>query len=139
MTDKLTPQQQTQLAILETLPPKFEVVNRIIGEIETLHADDAQIRRLCRLLDTGKSAANSIGQTALADTMGIMTTIARRGGDVRMKVRGLRDGLASLKTNYEGAVRAVHLLSRAGPPPPTSASAPATDPPADPKSAPPSR
>ena len=139
MTDKLTPQQQAQLDILETLPPKFEVVNRIIAEIESLHADDAQIRRLCRLLETGKSAANSIGQTALADTMGIMTTIARRGGDVRMKVRGLRDGLASLKTNYEGAVRAVHLLSRVEPTRAASVSAPAADPPAGPKSAPPSR
>ncbi len=133
MADKLTPQQQAQLEILETLPPRFEVATRIIAEIESLHADDAQIRRLCRLLDTGKAAAHSIGQTALAETMGMMSTIARRGGDVRMKVRGLRDGLLSLKINYEGALRSVHLLSR-----PASASVPAADPPAGPKSAPPS-
>ena len=30
MADKLTPQQQAQLEILETLPPKFEVINRIV-------------------------------------------------------------------------------------------------------------
>lgn len=139
MTDKLTPQQQAQLEILATLPPRFEIVNRIIGEIETLHADDTQIRRLCRLLESGMATMNSIGQTALAETMGTMGTIARRSGDVRMKVRGLRDGLLSLKINYEGALRAVHLLSRVEPPAPPSASAPAGDPPGDPKSAPPSR
>jgi|SRR6185369_2485338 hypothetical protein len=138
MADKLTPQQQAQLEILQTLPPRFEVINRIVGEIESLHVDDTQIRRLCRLLETGMMAMNSIGQTALAETMGIMSTIARRSGDVRMKVRGLRDGLLSLKTNYEGALRAVHLLSRVEPPAPPSVSAPAGDPPADPKSAPPS-
>src|SRR5262245_21225609 len=138
MADKLTPQQQGQLEILETLPPKFEIANRIIGEIETLHADDATIRRLCRLLDTGKAAANSIGQTALAETLGMMSTIARRGGDVRMKVRGLRDGLLSLKVNYEGALRSIQLLSRVEPPAPPSVSAPAADRPGGPKSAPPS-
>lgn len=139
MADKLTPQQQAQLEILGTLPPRFELAKRIIAEIETLRADESQIRRLCRLLDTGKAAANSIGQTTLADTMGMMSTIARRGGDRRMKVRGLRDGLVSLKINYEGALRSIHLLSRLEPPAPLSASAPAGDPPPDPKSAPPSR
>ena len=109
MADKLTPQQQVQLEVLAKFPPRFETAHRLIEEIASLRADDAMIRRLCRLLDETKAAANSIGQTALGETLGIMGTIARRGGDRRMKVRGLREGLQSLKTNYEGAVRAVRL------------------------------
>jgi hypothetical protein len=35
-----------------------------------------------------------------------MGMMARRGGGLQMKVRGLREGLGSLKTNYEGALRA---------------------------------
>ncbi|SRR5258706_11081173 len=138
MTDKLTAQQQAQLDVLETLPPRFELAHRLIGEIESLRADESQIRRLCRLLDTGKAAANSVGQTALAETMGMMGTIARRGGDRRMKVRGLRDGLASLKINYEGALRAIRLQTRPQPPAPASASSPAGGRPAGRKSEPPS-
>ena len=107
MSDKLTPQQQVQLELLAKLPPRFETAHRLIEEIASLRADDAMVRRLCRLLDEAKAAANSVGQTALAETLGMMGTIARRGGDRQMKVRGLREGLGSLKINYEGAVRAV--------------------------------
>jgi hypothetical protein len=115
MADKLTPQQQVQLEVLAKLPPRFETAHRLIEEIGSLRADDAMIRRLCRLLDETKAAANSIGQTALAETLGIMGTIARRGGDRQMKVRGLREGLGSLKINYEGAVRAVRQPARPQP------------------------
>jgi hypothetical protein len=34
-----------------------------------------------------------------------MGTMARRGGGLQMKVRGLRELLASLKINYEAAMR----------------------------------
>jgi len=34
------------------------------------------------------------------------TMVARRGGGLQMKIRALREGLASLKINYEGVLRA---------------------------------
>lgn len=138
MPDKLTAQQQQQLEILATLPPRFELAHRLIEELAAFRADDVTMRRLCRVLEEGKATANSLNQTALADTMGMMGMLARRGGDKRMKVRGLREGLASLKINYEGAVRAIKLAA----PPKESASAvsgPAAGPPAGPPSGPPSR
>jgi hypothetical protein len=133
MADKLTPQQQTQLDVLATLPPRLETAHRLIEELAALRADDAMIRRLCRLLDEGKAAVNSIGQTALAETLGMMSMLARRGGDRQMKVRGLREGLGSLKVNYEGAVRAIKLAG------PTAVSSRGGDPSGGPPSAPPSR
>jgi hypothetical protein len=137
MADKLTPQQQALLDALETLPPRFEAMHRLIEELALLRADEAMVRRLCRLLDESKATASAINQTALADTMGMMGMIARRGGDRRMKVRGLREGLASLKINYEGALRSIKTL-RPEPRKEPSVSARAADPPTDPKSAPPS-
>lgn len=107
MRDKLTPQQMAQLAVLATLPPRFERAHRLIEELTNLRADDTLVRRLCRVLDEGQAVANSIGQTGLAEIMGMMGSIARRGGDRQMRLRGLREGLGSLKVNYEGAVRYV--------------------------------
>ena len=105
MADKLTPRQHAQLEALQPLPSKFETMHRLIEEIAGLRADDTLIRRLCRLLDESKAATNGVGLTALAETLGIMGMLARRGGGLQMRLRGLREGMASLKTNYEGALR----------------------------------
>jgi hypothetical protein len=105
MAHKLTPQQAAELAVLQTLPPRFELAHRLIEEMAVLRLDEAQVKRLIRLLDEGKVAANSIGQFVLGDTLGMMAMLARRGGDLQMRVRGLREGLASLRINYEGAVK----------------------------------
>jgi hypothetical protein len=103
---KLTPRQLSQITVLEVLPPKFEQINRIIEEMAGLRADEAMVRRLCRMLDESKSAASGMGLPALADTLGMMSSLARRTGGLQMKVRGLREGLGSLKINFEGAWRA---------------------------------
>ena len=108
MDDKLTPRQKAQLEVLETLPHKFEQIHRLVEEVAGLRADESVIRRLCRILDEGKAAANSVNLTALSETMGIMGMLARRGGGVQMKIRALREGLASLKINYEGALRSAN-------------------------------
>jgi len=105
MADKLTPRQIAQIAVLETLPPRFELVRRLVEEVAALKADDVMLRRLCRILDEGRAQANGIGLTALAETLGTMSMMARRGGGHQMKVRGLREGLGSLKINFEGAWR----------------------------------
>ena len=105
MADKLTARQQSQLALLRTLPPRFEQMHRLIEEIAGLRADDSVVRRLCRLLDATRAAADGVGLNAMAETMGVMGTMARRGGGMQMKIQGLRDGLRSLKINFEGAVR----------------------------------
>jgi hypothetical protein len=136
MADKLTAQQKMHLEVLETLPPRFELAHRLIEELAAFRADDTLIRRLCRVLDEGMATANSINQTALGDTMGMMGMLARRRGDKRMKVRGLREGLASLKINYEGALRAVTLPSAGSG---ATVSGQAGGPPEAPPSVPPSR
>lgn len=106
MAPRLTPRQQAELAVLEPLPRRFEHLHRLIEELASLRADDALQRQLTRNLDELKSRTSGIGLTALAETLGMMSMLARRTGGLQMRVRGLREGLASLKVNYEGALRA---------------------------------
>ena len=108
MAVKLSSRQLAQLGVLELLPAKFVQMHRLIEEIAGLRADESVIRRLCRILDETKAATNTVGLTALSDTMGNMGTIARRKAGLQMKIRGLREGLGSLKINFEGAFRSAN-------------------------------
>ena len=111
---KLSSRQQAQLAFLQTLPPKFQRIHAVIEEMASLRADDVVVRGLARLLDEIKGNAGGLSLTGLADTAGLMGTMARRGGGLQMKVRGLRELLQSLQTNYEGAVRAASTPEASG-------------------------
>jgi hypothetical protein len=105
MAVKLSSRQQAQLAYLQTLPPKFGRIHAVIEEMASLRADEAVVRGFCRLLDEIKGNAAALSLTGLADTTGLMSTMARRGGGLQMKVRGLRELQGSLKINYEAAIR----------------------------------
>ncbi len=105
MAVKLSSRQQAQLAYLQTLPPKFQRIYAVIEEMSALRADDVVVRGLARLLDEIKGNASSLSLTGVASTAGLMGTMARRGGGLQMKVRGLRELLGSLKINYEAAMR----------------------------------
>ena len=103
---KLSGRQAAQVTFLETLPAKFERIHRHIEEIASLRAGDTSVRALSRMLDELRNGANTLLLNSLADTFGLMSMLARRGGGLQMKVRGLREGLVSLKANYDGALRA---------------------------------
>ncbi|MEO8448185.1 MAG: hypothetical protein ABI647_00245 [Gemmatimonadota bacterium] len=105
MAVKLSSRQQAQVAVLETFPPRMETIHRLIEEIAGLRADEQVVRRLGRTLDEMKAGASGMGLGALAETCGMMAIMSRRGGGIQMKVRGLREGLASLKVNFDGAMR----------------------------------
>ena len=102
---KLSSAQQAQLAFLETIPPKVQRITRLVEEMGALKADDTQMRNLARLLESLKNEAQSYSLGSLADSLGVMAMLARRGGGLQMRVRGLREGLVSLRINYEGALR----------------------------------
>ena len=106
MTHKLTSRQVARVAVLETFPPKFDHIHRAIEEIGTFRADESVARRLARMADEMKAAAASIGEGALADTLGVLGMLARRGGSVQTKVRGLRESFMALKINFDGAMKA---------------------------------
>jgi hypothetical protein len=105
MAIKLSSRQQAQLAFLQTLPPKFQRMHGVIEQMAALRADESVVRGFARQLDELKANASALSLTGLADTAGLMGTMARRGGGLQMKVRGLRELLGSLKINYEAAMR----------------------------------
>ncbi len=105
MSPKLSARQQAQLAVLEPLPRRFEQLHRMIEEMASLRADESLQRKLIRNLDEMKAQVSGIGLNALAETFGVMGMLARRSGGLQMRIRGLREGLAGLKINYEGALR----------------------------------
>ena len=105
MAVKLSSRQQAQLAYLQTLPPKFQRIFSVIEQMSALQADEATVRGLARLLDDIKGNSGALSLGGLADTAGLMGTMARRGGGLQVKVRGLRELLGSLKINYEAALR----------------------------------
>jgi len=114
MPPKLSSRQQTQLAFLEQLPPKFQRMHSIIEQMSTLRVDDAVIRGFGRLLDEIKGNATSLSLNGLAETAGLMGTMLRRGGGLQFRVRGLREMLASLKSNYDAALREASTPAEAG-------------------------
>jgi hypothetical protein len=105
MADKLNSRQQAQIAVLEGLPPKFAQMHRLIEEMAGARVDISVVRRLCRVLDEGKGATSGVGLSSLTQTMGTMGMMARRTGGDQMRIRGLREGLASLKISYDVALR----------------------------------
>jgi hypothetical protein len=106
MSARLSTKQLSQLAYLETLPPKFHRFHTVIEEMAILRADEVAVRGFCRMLDEIKANASHLSLSGLVDTAGLMSTMARRGGGVQMKVRGLRELLASLKSNFDMAMKA---------------------------------
>ena len=105
MALKLTSKQQSQMAYLETLPPRFQRVAGIIEQMASQNADDTTVRGMCRTLDEVKAKSQALGLSGLADAAGIMSTMARRNGSVQMKVRGLRELLGTLRANFDGAMK----------------------------------
>jgi hypothetical protein len=106
MAIKLSSKQQQQLTFLQSLPPKFEQITKVISLMEVLQADDMTMRGLYRNLDSIKAHASQLGLGSLSDTTGQMAALARRTGSVQTRVRGLRELLGSLKIRTDGAIRA---------------------------------
>src|SRR4051812_46420796 len=106
MAHKLSSRQQAQLAFLERLPPKFQRMHGIIEQMGGLKVDETILRGFGRLLDEIKGNAQALSLNGIAESAGLMGTMLRRGGGLQFRVRGLREMLGSLKTNYEGALRA---------------------------------
>lgn len=105
MAPKLTSRQLAQLAFLETVPPKLVRIRRIVEAMAAMQVDEVMTRQLGRMLDEIKAGAQAQGFGAVAESAGLMSTLSRRGGGLQMKVRGLREMLAGLNTNLEGARR----------------------------------
>jgi hypothetical protein len=116
MSQKLSSRQQAQLALLQTLPPKFHRMHAVIEEMGALRADEVIVRGFTRQLDEIRARAQGLNLSKVAETAGLMATMTRRSGGLQVRVRGLRELLGSLKINYETALREATTPEAAGEP-----------------------
>ncbi len=105
MVPKLSAKQQSQLAFLQLLPPKIRRVNSVIEQMNSPTLDETAMRGMIRVLDEMKAGASQLSIPGLADSLGAMASMARRGGGLQVKIRGLKDLLGSVRTNYDSAVK----------------------------------
>jgi len=116
MAIKLSNKQQTQLAFLELCPPKFQRFASVIEQLNVPKVDESLVRGLARQLDEMKAGATQLGMGGFGDSAAQMASIARRGGGQQVKIRALRDALAALKMNFEGALKKASTPRAAGEP-----------------------
>lgn len=105
MALKLSAKQQSQLAFLEHLPPKFHRIQSVIEQMNSPTLDETAVRGMIRVLDEMKAGASQLKINGLAEALGAMGSMARRGGGQQVKIRGLRDCLGSVKSNYDAAMK----------------------------------
>jgi hypothetical protein len=103
MALKLSARQQAQLAFLDAQTPKIQRIHSLIEKLNSPSEAESAVRSLVRLLDEVKSGSASMSLTAVAQNASDMASLARRTGAVQIRVRGLREGLAGLKINCDGA------------------------------------
>jgi hypothetical protein len=105
MVPKLSSRQQAQLAYLELLAPKLQRIYSLVEQLASPRVDQAILRGLGRLFDDIKGNASALSLGGLAETAGRMGMLVRGGGEMPLKVRGLRELHGSLKINYDAALR----------------------------------
>lgn len=105
MVLKLSAKQQSQLAFLQLLPPKFQRINSVIEQLNSPTLDETALRGMIRVLDEMKAGSSQLSMNGLAEALGAMGSMARRGGGLQVKIRGLKDLLGSVRSNYDTAVK----------------------------------
>jgi hypothetical protein len=105
MAIKLSTQQQNQLAFLDLLPPKIARAQNVIEQMAGGSADESIVRGMVRIMDEMKAGASQLKLNSLADAAGNMAAIGRRGGGQQVKVRALREAIASVKMNHDSATK----------------------------------
>lgn len=106
MALKLSSRQQAQVAFLDAQVPKLARVHTLIEKLNSPSELESSRKSLARLLDEMKSGASGLGLTGIASTASMMAGLARGTGGLHTRLRGLREGLAGLKINCDGARKA---------------------------------
>ena len=106
MAVKLSSRQQAQLAFLDAQLPKIQRVHSLIERMNSPSDAETSARSQVKLLDEIKSGAAGLSISGVAQTAAVMSGLARGTGGLQTRLRGLREGLAGLKINCDGARKA---------------------------------
>ena len=103
MSIKLSSRQQAQLGFLDMAFSKVQRVQSLIEKLATPSEAEHAGRSLQRIVDEIKSGASGMGLSRIADSAANIGSLMRRSGAMPQRMRSLREGLAGLKINWEGA------------------------------------
>lgn len=111
MIEKLTPEQMRRIAEIEEY---LKVVDRMAHHVAELDANRAAPARatqqVCETIARDMSHLRQRALTAnigtIADVAGALSVMAARGGGLAMKIRGLNDGVNSLRMQLDHALKA---------------------------------
>jgi hypothetical protein len=106
---KLTPIQMQRIDQVQGFLKTVALVKKLVGDLEANRAARPQIlqemcARISRELSRMRQRANGANIGTVADVAGSLATLATRSQGLLMKIRGLKDGVASLEFQLDRAL-----------------------------------
>ena len=110
MATKLTADQQRRVAEILDFQKTVDHVSKLVTELDSNRAAKSQLvtnicESIARQLSQMRQRALSSGVGTIADVAGAMSVMAGRGGGIAMKIRGLTDGVNSLRMQLDQALK----------------------------------
>ncbi|MGH7546649.1 MAG: hypothetical protein ACREMM_00575 [Gemmatimonadales bacterium] len=110
MAQKLTAEQAARIEQIEGFLKTVDHVAKLVAELDSNRAAKAKfLENICESLARELSQMRQRALTAnvgtIADVAGAMSVMAGRGGGINMKIRGLTDGVNSLRLQLEHALK----------------------------------
>lgn len=123
MTQKLTAEQLARIEYIEGFLRTVDHVAKLVHELDSNRAAKSKvIENICesiaRELGHMRQRALTANVGTIADVAGSMSVMAGRGGGIDMKIRGLSDGVNSLRLQLDQAMKHAITAEKKEPQPP---------------------
>jgi len=110
MVDKLTVDQMQRMEKIEQFQKVVEHSHHLVQELAANRAAPTKVlARICESIARDMSQMRQRALTSnigtIADVAGALAVMAARGGGMSMKIRGLEDGVHSLRIQLEHALK----------------------------------
>jgi hypothetical protein len=109
MAQKLTAEQAARIELIHGFLKTVDHVAKLVAELDSSRAAKSTfLANICetiaRQLSHMRQRALSANVGTVADVAGSMSVMAGRGGGIDMKIRGLKDGVNSLRMQLDRAL-----------------------------------
>jgi hypothetical protein len=110
MAHKITAEQAARIEQIEGFLKSVDHVARLVAELDANRAAKSKtLENLCesiaRELSQMRQRALTANVGTIGDVAGTMSVMAGRGGGINMKIRGLNDGVNSLRLQLDQALK----------------------------------
>ena len=110
MTQKVTAEQAARIEQIQGFLKSVDHVARLVAELDSNRAAKSKIlenicESIARELSQMRQRALTANVGTIGDVAGTMAVMAGRGGGINMKIRGLADGVNSLRLQLDQALK----------------------------------